>query len=367
MSKQRQHIIIVSSEFPPQPGGIGNHAHNLALALFNEKYDITILADQRSISGVEEIKFDKDQPFKVQRIKRRKFRLLMYFMRIALTFKCLKSADYVIATGKFSLWNVATLTLIRNVKTIAVIHGSEVNFKPFLLRKSIEAALNRMNHVVAVSNYTKTLVKHLNLEVSVIPNGINFKEWNLIKDERTKLKGYPTLTTVGRVSSRKGQLLVIKQLPKLLQYFPNIHYHCIGIPTEAKVFMKIANQLGVASHVTFHGSVEFLKMKQALSDSDIFVMLSTQSKTGDVEGFGIAILEANALGIPSIGSLGCGIEDAINNNYSGVLVPPENTEAFKKAITMLLDDKSKFKQQAVKWAQAHDWSIIVKNYMSILD
>ena len=60
---------------------------------------------------------------------------------------------------------------------------------------------------------------------------------------------------------------------------------------------------------------------------------SSPTATGDVEGFGIAILEANALGIPAIGALGCGIEDAIENYSSGILINYLDTEAFKNALS----------------------------------
>ena len=54
--------------------------------------------------------------------------------------------------------------------------------------------------------------------------------------------------------------------------------------------------------------------------SDIFVMLSEETTTGDVEGFGIAVIEANALGIPTIGTMGSGLEDAISDKITGFLV-----------------------------------------------
>ena len=55
--------------------------------------------------------------------------------------------------------------------------------------------------------------------------------------------------------------------------------------------------------------------------SDVFVMLSSPTSTGDVEGFGIAIIEANALSLPSIGAKDCGIEDAleIRDGIYGIL------------------------------------------------
>jgi len=367
VSALNKHIVIVTSEFPPQPGGIGNHAYNLALYLSKESYSIHVIADQRSKTGEEEVAFDKELSFNVTRIHRYNWRFRMYLKRIRATYKSLKNASCVIATGKFSLWNVAFLSLFFKCKTIAVIHGSEVNFRSFFLKKSIQIALKRMDTIIAVSNYTKNLVSHLNCDVEVIPNGIDFNNWKLESTLNQTLTGKPMLTTVGRVSSRKGQLNVIKQLPELIKHFPELHYHCVGIPTEANDFKKVAKDLQVLSYITFHGSLDHFALKQILSQTDIFVMLSSESKTGDVEGFGIAILEANALGVPAIGSKGCGIEDAINPNVSGVLIALENTAQFKNGIEEILQSKATYKEEARKWAEQHDWSSIVKRYIALLE
>jgi phosphatidylinositol alpha-1,6-mannosyltransferase len=361
----KKQVLIVTSEFPPQPGGIGNHAYNLALHLNHQGLDVYVIADQRSKAGIEESDFDKSLPFSVERIKLYDFRLIMYLMRIIRTFKYMRSATHCIATGKFSLWNVAFCSFFFRRKTIAVVHGTEVNFKSVNIRKSIDFSLKRFDAIVAVSNYTKSLITHLNKLVVVIPNGITTSEWKQ-PEAILKLKGQPVLTTVGRVSSRKGQLNVIKQLPQLIKYFPELHYHCIGIPTKADAFMAVAKSLNVDTHVTFHGSVNDDKLKQVLAVTAIFVMLSTESVTGDVEGFGIAILEANAMGIPAIGATGCGIEDAISTGKSGLLIAVNDTNAFVEGASHILENTSEFKMEAKKWAEQHDWSHIIKRYIALL-
>ncbi|WP_299123519.1 glycosyltransferase family 4 protein [uncultured Winogradskyella sp.] len=367
MGQERKRILIVSSEFPPQPGGIGNHAYNLALYLSKQKYIVTVIADQRSEDGEEETSFDQKLPFSIVRIKRYNLRFIMYLKRIFKTYRFLKNTSSVIATGKFSLWNVSFLSFFCRVQTLAVIHGSEVNFKSASLKKSIDIALKRMDIVIAVSTYTKKLVAHLNREVYVIPNGINLKDWEISNISKKSIPGNPSITTVGRISERKGQLNVIKKLPVLLKKFPELHYHCIGIPSQEEAFTQVAKDLKVDSHITFHGSLDHEHMKEILSKSDIFVMLSSESKTGDVEGFGIAILEANALGVPAIGSINCGIEDAINPNHSGILIDTNNTIQFENATTAILKDKNDFKSGAQDWAKRHNWSNIVKQYIRLIE
>src|SRR5690606_28596979 len=97
----------------------------------------------------------------------------------------------------------------------------------------------------------------------------------------------------------------------------------------------------------FHGRVNDDELKALLEQADIFVMLSTQTSTGDVEGFGIAILEANAFGVPAVGARDCGIEDAINNGKSGILIDAEDGQQFLKAIQDISANQIFFTSQAV--------------------
>ena len=366
MSHTNHNIVIVTSEFPPQPGGIGNHAYNLAQQLHNSGCVVRVIADQRSNSGKEEAKYDQSLDFTVERIQLKNRRFRMYISRVIKTFKSFNDATHVIATGKFALWNVAFCSFFFNRKTLAIIHGTEVNFKNYIVRNAINFSLRRFDKIVAVSNYTKQFVTHLNKEIIVIPNGIDLSKWVRNSSSSKVLKGDPILVTVGRVSTRKGQLNVIKHLPELVKKYPELHYHCIGISSEADAFIKEAKKLNVISSLTFHGSVDDTTLKQYLVESDVFVMLSAESNSGDVEGFGIAILEANALGIPAIGSLGCGIEDAISQKESGILVNPNDTIGFIKALEAILNQKEKYKLGAKEWATKHNWSFIIQRYLEVL-
>jgi len=79
------------------------------------------------------------------------------------------------------------------------------------------------------------------------------------------------------------------------------------------------------------------------------------------------VLEANALGIPAIGSKNTGIEDAIENNKTGLLVDPKNISEIITAIEKILDNYSAFSENAKLWASQHDWKIIVKKYIEVIE
>ena len=362
-------ILIVSSEFPPQPGGIGNHAYNLAQQLQLNDFSVTVLTDVRSKDGFEEQQFDANLPFKVVRTKRYKIIGFTYLKRIITYKRLVAKSKLVLASGKFSLWLVGLDPFFNKLHAYAVIHGSELNLKGFNKRLTNSALLN-FNTIIAVSNYTKSLIAHVKQSnVIVIPNGFNLENSTIKTSKKVPFTTIesPILITVGNVSERKGQLNVIKALPLLIEKYPKIHYHIVGIPTEQNGFMEIAKKLKVESHLTFHGQVSQQKKLQLLKESTIFVMLSNRTQSGDVEGFGIAILEANALGLPAIGSNDSGIVDAISEGASGELVHPTDINGFVQKVAQVSSNYKAYQVGAKEWSSEFRWEVIIKKYLNIFE
>ena len=90
-------------------------------------------------------------------------------------------------------------------------------------------------------------------------------------------------------------------------------------------------------------------------------------KTGDIEGFGIAIIEANYFGLPAIGAKDCGIEDAIDDTKSGRLIAFDAIDEFKLAIKDILANYDTYKKHAKEWALQHSWDLIIKWYIKELE
>lgn len=356
--------LILASEFPPQPGGIGNHAYNLAKGLQANGFQVKLVCDKRSKSGEEESEFDENLSFEVVRIPRKKIILFSYLKRISTAFSLTKKADIILCSGKFSLWLGAFLSFFFRRKFIAVIHGSEVNLPNRVLRKFTDCSLQRYDTIIAVSNYTKASVSHLNLKnIEVVPNGFDIA---IPSPPRNKKEPVPVLMTVGNVTQRKGQHNVINALPGILKQYPDLKYHIVGIPTEKDKLERLALHLGVENAVVFFGKVSEEEKIELLQQADVFVMLSETTHAGDVEGFGIAILEANALGIPAIGSLGCGIEDAIKDGISGKLINNKDPKQFAEALGEILNNYEAYSQRAKNWSQDFAWEKVMDMYLAIL-
>lgn len=364
-------IVLISSEFPPLPGGIGNHAYHLALGLAENSKRVIVITDQRSSLLEQDTAFDETLPFQVKRIKRYSLSFLIYLKRILISFQLIsfQKEITVIASGKFSLWvsALAKVFLSKN-NYVAVLHGSEINAGGWLSKTVTRWSLSQFNSLIAVSEFTKQLALQQNnvLDITVINNGFSFSDCSISIDNK-KNDNSLNIVTVGNVTYRKGQQNVISVLPALKEKFPKIQYHIIGIPTEKNKFEALAKQLNVAENVTFHGALPQDDLENVLSKCKVFFMLSDHLKNGDVEGFGIAVLEANSLGLPAIGSKNTGIADAIKDGFSGKLVHPHDSESIVSAFETIMLDYEAYSGQAKIWSQQFDWSIIIQQYLAILD
>lgn len=360
-------ILLISSEFPPGPGGIGQHAHSLCKALLSKGCKV-IVQTEGDYASLKEIKsFDNNarrENIYVNRNRRRRF--FTYSGRFYRTL-CLLSKhrpNLVILSGRFSLFSVFVIRLInKNQPIFAFVHGSEVANKNSLITKCTYLALSQADKILAVSQFTSSLLPtYLLHKTEIIPNGLNFGDMpdiDHIKEFKDWI-GFPKLITVGNLTRRKGQHRVLNAMPLLLKHYPHLHYHMVGLDTERSQIEKQANKLGIHDSITIHGRLNNRQdLYRAYLTADIFIMLSENQGNGDVEGFGIAILEANYFGLGAIGARGSGISEAIKDKYSGVLVDGDDAESIRAATKYILQRKSKFKNDSKTWALTHDWEKII--------
>lgn len=331
---------------------------------------ILVLTDHRNQkSSGKENALDRQLPFMVLRIPRFKPVFLTYCSRIIKAVQILLKyqTSTIIVSGRFPIWLGALLSLVfRRRRYAAILHGSELHVNNPFLQWFTRWGLQRFETLIAVSNFTASLAKPLvgRKSICIIPNG--FAPLSLTPNKNVpKLTGNPALITVGSVSRRKGQHNVIKALPLILQSFPEAHYHIVGIPAERTALEQLVDKLGVEKHVTFHGAVSQESLPVLLAGADVFIMLSERLPNGDVEGFGIAILEANDLGLPAIGASGCGIEDAIHDGYSGRLVHAHNPKDITAALQDIMARYAQYSSSAVSWSRQFVWDMVREKYLKI--
>ncbi|OIQ36296.1 MAG: hypothetical protein BM563_11095 [Bacteroidetes bacterium MedPE-SWsnd-G1] len=361
-------ILIITPEFPPQPGGIGNHAWNLASQLQQNNYEVLVITNSRNESE-KESEFDNKQSVIIKRIAKSNFNTLTYLKRVILIKNQLKlfNPNIVFFSGKFPIWMLGVLRLKNSIKKIAVVHGSELTISNKFKRWLLLTGLSKSFKIIAVSNFTKSLIpKEFHSKTEVINNGFNkhaLKRNSVIRNDKESLD----LITVGAMSQRKGQHNVIKVLPLLKEKYKHIKYHIVGIPGYRAQLEELSIALDVKNEVVFHNVLHQNELNDLLAKSTIFMMLSQPGDSGELEGFGIALLEANYVGIPSIGSKNCGIEDAINDRKSGILVDAFNLAEIECAIEEIMSNYKQYQQNTLEWSKMFTWEEVVKNYINIIE
>jgi phosphatidyl-myo-inositol dimannoside synthase len=360
-------LLLLTSEFPPLPGGIGTHAFHLASELSKNGYIVQVHTNRRTRDYEVEATFDRSQSFIIHRTERKKFGRT-YFYRLREVLQIIKQdrPNVVLASGKFSLWMGALTTFFFNdIISVAIIHGTELKAGGIFSQWLTKRSLKRFEKVVAVSHFTKSKIAAIlpDVSVTVIPNGIVLTDASF-SDVQKDLS--LSLVTVGNITRRKGQHNVIHALPELLSWKDTIHYHCVGLLTELGAIKSKIYELQLGERVTFHGVLTETEKRVRLQKSHVFMMLSEHLANGDFEGFGIAILEANALGVPAIGSIKSGIEDAIYDGYSGKLVDPHDPIAIKGALVEIYANYDTYSKQAKTWAQQFQWKDIIEKYITIM-
>ncbi len=148
------------------------------------------------------------------------------------------------------------------------------------------------------------------------------------------------LLTVGHVSERKGQDIVIRALAELRDAGA-VHYVMAGLPTKEREFSALARELGVAERVHFLGRVGSARLVGLMNACDLFVMTSRHDESGDFEGYGIAVVEAALCGRPAVVTGNSGLAEAIEDGRTGIVVPENDVGATAAAIQNLLADSGK--------------------------
>lgn len=371
--ERKPKILLIATEYPPGPGGIGSHAFSLARAMKNKSAEISVVAITNYVTVSEANAFDASHPEAPEVFRLYNHGFFYLLRRIIFIFRLHRERRFthIILSGFFSLWAGALLKLFYpSLRTLAVLHGSEVNPANGLIRFITHQTIASADFIAPVSQFTHRQLpfKLQERPFRCIPNGIDPDDLPLAKSGDTSvLVGSPSLLTVGNVTPRKGQQRIIKALPVLLGEFPQLHYHVVGLPTHRDEFHQLAKGLGVQRAVTFHGR---LPDRQALANSyvqsDIFMILSENQKNGDVEGFGIVVLEANFYGIPVVGARGCGVEAAVDHGFNGLLVDGDNHQEILDAIKTIKSNYLRYSANAKQWAYRHNWSHISDSFLKIV-
>lgn len=184
--------------------------------------------------------------------------------------------------------------------------------------------------------------------------------------------GPPVLLTVARLVPRKGIDTVLRALPSLMDRHPKLQYLIVGDGPARSSLAQLARELGLLHSVQFKDSVSDAELPKIYRKATIFVMPSRSDRhAGSVEGFGIVYLEASASGLPVVAARSGGAAEAVIDNETGLLVPPDDPQALAQALIRLIEDpglRQRMGRAGRRWVETEmNWDRAGRQFLSIIE
>ena len=363
-------LLLLGSEFPPGPGGIGTHAYQLARHLARLGWSVRSLSPQSYVATETRDVFNRGQEFGITPLPERDAGATWWAERARLIHAAVRNhrPSLMVASGHRALWTAAAVGSLYRLPWVAIGHGSEFLSPSPVARFLTQRAIAGATAMIAVSEYTAGLIRAASRprQLVVIHNAADGERFRPGTTEMTaalrrkwNLGDARVLLTVGQVGERKAQDVVIRALPRILAARPDTIYVMAGLPRQQSEFGALAAELGVADRVRFAGLLSDEELPAAYQLADVFVLVSRRAADGDVEGYGIVVQEAALCGVPAVVSRDCGLTEAIREGETGLSVPPDDSEATAAAVLALLDDEARCQEmgrRAREVAQAATWA-----------
>jgi phosphatidyl-myo-inositol dimannoside synthase len=375
-------LLMITQDFPPETGGIQTYSMSHAKNLAGYCDWFGVICPEKPDS----VKSDKDLDFDIIRLKARNDLLIFTLLR---KLNGILEEHPVDATFH-SQWQTAAAGIRAREnglidKVFAAAHIRELLFNPFepvpvlkgLFTRYRNRILQKIDHFYPVSDYTAGVLNNLGVDesrITVIINGTDpdqfFPSDSADLRKQMGLEKKQVLLTITRLVERKGIDTVLASLPRVIREIPDVHYMIVGDGDDRTRLQKLAEFHQIVENVTFAGRVPYAELNDYYNVADLFVMPS-RTQIPDVEGFGIVFLEANACGLPVIGSDSGGIPSAIRNGITGFIVPEGNHELLAEKIIELFKNPGLSKKiglQGRKWVtEEANWNRLSRNLFDDLN
>jgi glycosyltransferase involved in cell wall biosynthesis len=344
-------ILFISHTYPPVVGGVETQNYELSTWLAKQT-DVKLIANKKRW-------------------------LILFFLVYASIRAVLLAKKYdVLILGSCLLGNIGWFVKkLTRKPVIAVAHGLDLTWKNKLYQKLwIGKFVPSLDKLIAVGN--ETIAAGINRNIPrdkfvFVPNGVDtkkFTEWHS-RQELEKIVGQSierkkVLLTSGRLAKRKGVAWFVENvMPQLSEEF--LYVIAGNGPDKNNIAEAIKNN-HLEKRVIMLGYVPDSVRNILMSTADLFLQPNIKIP-GDMEGFGISVIEAGACRLPVLASNIEGLKDAIKEGQNGFLIEPKNADAFLKKINELMsrdDFRLEFGEKARKFVvENFSWEKISQQYL----
>jgi glycosyltransferase involved in cell wall biosynthesis len=209
---------------------------------------------------------------------------------------------------------------------------------------------------VTVSESTRKDLLDLGFKkVFMVPEGLNFIPLSKFPEKEV----YPVVAYAGRLKKAKRPDHAIRAFKIIREKFPKAELWIIGDGPFRKYLERIAGE-----GVKFFRGISNEERRRLLARAWVLVNPSVR------EGFGLNVLEANALGTPSIAYDVTGLRDSIINGKTGLLVKEKgDIKRLAEVISMVLSDRTlrmNLSANALEYSKNFSWDGTAQEFEKIL-
>jgi len=369
-------ILLLTDFFYPRFGGIATHVEELAKTLRDLGHNVYILT-----TAGETKDFDFHDGIPVFRRKSRifapaTFGIRAFRKRIKPLVKVI-DPDLMHAHHPFSPLGIATPRIGAELGIPTVITN---HFTPPFFRQihfwwyGSARILSKIPPTNALKMYTKAISVNpigarffsyvYRKKVYYIPNAIYLKEIQKFVEKKDIDPEKPTLLLIGRGSPRKGFELAFLAFKQVLKYYPAAKMLVVG-PTgfTHSYLRKLANILDIEDKIEFLGYLPRKELFRVYMRSDILVNTSYGG-----ESFPMIFLEALALGVPIVSTVGGELKRVFSNSGAGIFLGKMDPGSLAGAIIALLKNPEKLRKMSIrgqKFIKRYDWRRVIKLIMKV--
>ena len=200
--------------------------------------------------------------------------------------------------------------------------------------RNLKPGLTAASRLIVVANYMRDWLINQGIDsrkIIYLPYGVPTEQF----EAEPKAEQECRFLMVGRLTHKKAPQATIRAFGKCHQQYPQTRLRIVGDGLLKKECQQLVTQLNLTSVVTFLGAQPSSTVQRELATADVFVQHSVTPKSGDREGWPVAIAEAAASSLPIVSTRHASIPEQVIHGETGFLVEETDWEGMAEYMCQL--------------------------------